>query len=55
MKQRYQLNKEDNMENLLVKFPTKMIEHMNQIVSSGRYGSRAELIRECIRKTIGDK
>jgi Arc/MetJ-type ribon-helix-helix transcriptional regulator len=43
------------MESLLIQFPEPMVEKMNEIVSKGQYGSRAELIRDCIRKTIGDK
>jgi Arc/MetJ-type ribon-helix-helix transcriptional regulator len=45
------------MESLLVQFPEKMVEKMNAIVSEGQngYGSRAELIRDCVRKMIGDK
>jgi hypothetical protein len=49
MKQKYHINKNDNMENLLVKFPKQMIQKMNEIVNTGKYGSRSELIRESLR------
>lgn len=55
MKQKYQMNKEDNMENLLIKFPKTMISQMNRIVNTGAYGSRSELIRESVRRTLGNK
>ncbi len=45
------------MESLLIQFPEPMVQKMNEIVSNGTngYGSRAELIRDCVRRTIGDK
>ncbi len=55
MKRKYLKNTEGNMENLLIKFPKQMIQKMNQIVRTGRYGSRAELIREYVRRGIGEK
>lgn len=55
MNPKYTLNTQGKMVNLLIKFPIPLIERMDSIVASKAYGSRAELIRECIRKTIGDK
>lgn len=45
------------MESLLIQFPEPMVQKMNEIVSSGHcgYGSRAELIRDCVRRIIGEK
>ncbi len=37
------------MESLLIKFPEKMVQKMNEIVDTGKYGNRSELIRECVR------
>lgn len=53
MQQKY-LNKTDSMENLLVKFPKSMIAQMDKRVQTGAYGSRAELIREAMRRLLGE-
>lgn len=43
------------MQSLLIQFPEPMVQKMNEIVSKEQYASRAEFIRECVRKTIGEK
>jgi metal-responsive CopG/Arc/MetJ family transcriptional regulator len=43
------------MESFSVQFPEKLIEKMDDIVSKKQYASRAEFIRDCVRRTIGEK
>lgn len=43
------------MQSFSIQFPEPMVQKMNEIVSKGQYGSRAELIRDCVRKAIGEK
>jgi metal-responsive CopG/Arc/MetJ family transcriptional regulator len=45
------------MQSFSIQFPEPMVQKMNEIVSKGTkgYGSRAELIRDCVRKYIEEK
>lgn len=43
------------MESLLIQFPEPMVKKMNEIVINKHFSSRAEYIRDCVRKAIGEK
>jgi metal-responsive CopG/Arc/MetJ family transcriptional regulator len=42
------------MESLLIQFPEPMVQKMNEIVARKHFSSRAEYIRDCVRKSIGE-
>jgi Arc/MetJ-type ribon-helix-helix transcriptional regulator len=52
MRQIYCNKGENIMESLLIKFPEKIIAQMNQIVKTGQYVSRSELIRTSVRQML---
>ena len=36
------------------KFPSRMVEEMNEIVEDGWYANRSELVRDAVRQKIRD-
>ncbi len=40
------------MKVVLIRLPEEMVETVDELVEVEQYGSRAEFIRECIRKSM---
>lgn len=45
-------NSNDDLAPLTFKMPSKMLEMIEEIIKSGEYETRAELIRDAIQKLI---
>lgn len=39
------------MKNVQVRFPEEQLKFIDQMVKEGKYASRSEAIRDCVRKT----